>query len=57
MGDVKIKGDFKRLRGDISSTLRYNINTKSSIDLTPYVGRGLLANTYWGGSIGLNITF
>ncbi|MGC6248238.1 hypothetical protein ACNO7P_07325 [Bisgaard Taxon 45] len=41
----------------LASTLRYNINTKSSIDLTPYVGRELSGNAYWGGSIGLNITF
>lgn len=57
IGDVKMQGDFKRLHGDISSTLRYNINAKSSIDLTPYVGRGLSGNAYWGGSVGLNVTF
>lgn len=52
-----MQGDFKWLRGDISSTLRYNISAKSSIDLTPYVGRGLSGNAYWGGSVGFNVTF
>lgn len=41
MGDVKMQGDFKQLCGNIRSTLRYNINAKSSINLTPYVGRVL----------------
>ncbi|MGC7590839.1 autotransporter domain-containing protein [Bisgaard Taxon 46] len=57
IGEVKMQGNFKRLRGDLSSQLRYNITPMTSVDVTPYVGRGASGKTYWGGGLGLNINF